>query len=138
MIIIDKFNQWVNCPDMAKFILRVGFSGLLLFHGVHKIYAGTAFIQSLLTAHGLPTFIAYGVYVGEVIAPILMIVGIYTRLSAFIGIGTCGFIIYLAYITPFFTLDEHGAWALEPVAVYLFAFLAVMFAGSGKYAIKPD
>lgn len=138
MNLIKQFNQWVNHPDLAKLILRVGFSALLLFHGVHKIYDGTDFVQSLLVAHGLPTFIAYGVYVGEVIAPALMIVGIYTRLSAFIGIGTCGFIIYLAYIEPFFTLNEHGAWSLEPVAVYLFAFLAVMFAGSGKYAIKPD
>lgn len=69
-------NQHLNHPDFAKLLLRVSFSVMIMFHGSHKIYGDTLFIQSLLTAHGLPTFIAYGVYLGEIIAPALIILGI--------------------------------------------------------------
>lgn len=111
---------------------------MLIFHSSHKIYGDTLFIQSLLTDHGLPTFIAYGVYLGEVIAPALIILGIYSRLSALICVLTCVVIIYLNFMPFIFALGKNGEWAMEPVAVYLFAFLTIMFAGSGKYAIKPD
>lgn len=139
MNIIHKFNQWVDRADLAKLILRVTFAAMLSLHGIHKIGAGgTSFIKGLLVENGLPTFIAYGVYLGEVLAPLLIILGIFTRLSAFVVIGTCFFIIFLAYMPDFFSLTKVGAWALEPVATYLFAFTAIMFAGSGRYAIKPD
>ncbi len=37
----------------------------MLFHGLHKLFAGIDGISGMLIAKGLPGFIAYGVLVGE-------------------------------------------------------------------------
>jgi putative oxidoreductase len=42
------------------------------------------FISGMLVEKGLPGFIAYGVLVGEVVAPILIIVGLFTRPAALV------------------------------------------------------
>lgn len=125
-------------PDLGKLVLRVSFACLFLLHGIHKVIDGTEFIQGLLVDHGLPAFIAYGVYLGEVIAPVLMIVGVFTRLASVVVAGTCLMVIYLLHMGDLFSLDKFGAWAVEGIGVYLFASIAIIFLGSGKYAIKPD
>lgn len=136
--LIQRFNQMVDAPEMAKLILRVGFAFLFLLHGVHKIYGGTEFIQGKFVEFALPAFLAYLVYVGEVIAPLLIIVGVWTRLSAFIGVMTCVIVIWLMHIDHLFTLAKTGAWIAEGAATFLIGFLAVMLLGSGKYALKAD
>ncbi len=67
--------------DLGKLILRISIGGLLLFHGIFKITHGIGFLHGLLEAKGWPTFLAYGAYVGEVVAPILVILGVLTRLG---------------------------------------------------------
>lgn len=136
--LIDQFDKKIHHPDLGIFILRVGFSVMLLLHGINKVTHGTDFIQGLLIELHLPAFIAYGVYVGEIIAPLLIIVGVFTRLSALVMIATCLAVIGLVHIGDFFTLDSHGAWSVESIATYLFASLTIMLMGSGKYALRPD
>lgn len=135
---IAKFNQICDAPDLAKLLLRIGFAGFFLFHGIHKIYGGTEFIQGLFTQNGLPASLAYLIYLGEVLAPIAMLIGVWTRFSAFIGVGTCVVVILLMHMNHFFTLTKVGAWVGEGVGTFLFGFLAIMFLGSGKYALKAD
>lgn len=136
--LINKFNQIVDAPDAAKLILRLGFAGLFILHGIHKIYGGVDFIAGKFVEIGLPGFFAYSVYLGEVIAPFLIIIGIWTRLSAFICVMTSVVIIYLMHAAHLFTLAKTGTWIIEPVATFLFGFLAIMLLGSGKYAVKAD
>ncbi len=66
--------------DLGKFILRLGVGGLMIFHGIHKIIHGHDMIIEQLAAKGYPTWLWLGVPVGEIIAPILLIVGVFTRL----------------------------------------------------------
>ena len=68
--------------DIGKLILRLGVAILLAFHGISKITKGIAWMFGPLHAHHLQAFLAYGVYVAEVVAPILLIVGIFTRPAA--------------------------------------------------------
>jgi len=135
---LSQIDKLLAKPDVGKLVLRVSFGVLFLLHGIHKITGGTAFIQSLLVDHGLPAFVAYGVYLGEVIAPIMLIVGLYTRFASIFVIGTCLMIIYLLNMGDLFSLNKFGAWAVEGVGVYLFAAIATLFLGSGKYALRPD
>ncbi len=44
-------------------------------HGIEPITAG-------VQGNGMPSFLAYGVYLGEVLGPILVIIGLFTRLGA--------------------------------------------------------
>jgi len=138
-VLVARFNSLFNYPDAGKLVLRVSFGFMLLLHGIHKIHVGgTDFIQGLLVQHGLPTFIAYGVYLGEFIAPIMLILGIYTRIASVVVIGTCFFIILLMHSENLFTLSAVGAWIAESVGMYLFSSIALLFIGSGKYALLPD
>ena len=53
----------------------------MLPHGINKLLHADAFafVQSTLEAKGLPTFIAYGVFVGEIVAPLLIVLGFRSR-----------------------------------------------------------
>ena len=64
-----------NSDAMGKLTLRLTVGILILFHGIGKIMHPESldFIGSNLSNIGLPSVIAYGVYVGEVIAPLMII-----------------------------------------------------------------
>ena len=85
-----------------------------------------------------PSFLSYGVYLGEIVAPILIIIGLYTRLGGLMIFVNMIFAIALAHSAELLTLGKHGGWALELQAFYLFGGLVIMLLGSGKIAIKPD
>jgi putative oxidoreductase len=52
----------------------------MLLHGIAKI-GQTTFIEGMLADQGLPTIMAYGVYLTEIVAPILILIGLRTRCS---------------------------------------------------------
>ena len=121
--------------DLGKLVLRLGVAGLMLFHGVAKIMHGTGFIEGMLSAKGLPAIMAYGVYVGEVVAPLLLIFGLFTRIAgATIAINMV-VAIYLVHMGDLASLTEHGAWKIELPMFYLFAGLAIALLGAGKYSL---
>ena len=64
--------------DTGKLILRLTMAGLILFHGISKIMHGVPYMAGLLAQFHLPAFIAYGVYIGEVVAPLFIIIGLWT------------------------------------------------------------
>lgn len=126
--------------DVAKLILRLTIGILVLFHGIAKLQNPEmiAFIQGLLEAKHLPGFIAYGIYIGEVVAPLMLIVGFRTRCAAWIVAFTLFMAIFLAHLDQIFALGKMGGgYALELQALYLFGALAIVGLGSGKYALKP-
>ena len=61
-------NKKLACDDLGKLLLRLAVGGLMLFHGLHKLFGGVGFISGMLVEKGLPGFIAYGVFVGEGVA----------------------------------------------------------------------
>jgi putative oxidoreductase len=126
--------------DIGKLVLRLTTGILMLFHGVAKILHtdSLSFIQTRLADYGLPQFIAYGVYVGEVLAPAMIILGIFSRIGGLIIVGNMIFAIMLAHSAHLFLLTEHGGWRLELQGFYLLCGLAIAFMGSGKFAIKAD
>ena len=139
--LIEKFNQVVSHADFAKLLLRLGFGGMFLLHGIAKMLHGVDGIIVRLTNAGLPEFVAYGSYLGELVAPILIVIGLFTRASAFVCVMTSLFIVYLVHIVDqgnLFALSKVGGWAVELIGTFLFGFLAIMFLGSGKYAVKAD
>ncbi|UCB55429.1 MAG: DoxX family protein [Thiotrichales bacterium] len=132
---------WLLHNDsLGKLILRLTVGVLMLFHGVAKIMnPGTVdYIGGVLAGAGLPSFLAYAVYVGEVVAPVMLILGIYSRYAAIIVVVNMLFAIGLMHSGELFLLTEHGGWRLELQGFYLFGAVAIMFLGSGSQAVKPD
>lgn len=125
----------IKCDDTGKLILRLAVGILILLHGLMKISGGVGGIEGMLTSHGLPAFIAYGAYLGEVVGPLLVIVGLYTRVGALLM--TCSMLvaILLAHMGQLGGLNAQGGWALELQGMFLFSSLAVLFLGAGRFSL---
>ena len=123
--------------DAGKLILRLAVGGLMAFHGLSKLRHDVAWIAGPLSAHHLPAALAYGVYVGEVVAPVLLILGIFTRPSGLVIAFDMVMALYLVMDNRIFALDKQtGALQSELQFLYLLGGLAIFFLGSGKYALS--
>lgn len=121
--------------DVGKLILRIVLAVLLLFHGVSKIVNGIDFIESTLEKAGLPGMLGYLVYIGEVVAPLLLLVGLFTRLAAAVIAINMVVAVLLVHTHEFYTLTDNGGWALELQGLYLGSAIALVFLGAGRYAM---
>ena len=124
--------------NIGKLIVRLMLGMLMLFHGVHKVSHGIEYIKSLVVSQGLPDILAYGVYVGEILAPLLLILGWKSRVWAGVIAFNMAVAIYLTQFKGLLSLSSHGAWGMEVPVFYLLSALAIVFLGSGKYAIVRD
>lgn len=124
-----------NYDDLGKLILRVTVGGLMLFHGVDKLQSGIGGISGMLAAKGLPTFLAYGVYVGEIVAPLLLVLGLFTRPAALVFVFNMIVAVALAHPGDLFKFGEHGGWALELQGFYIFTALVVALIGPGAWSL---
>lgn len=130
MKILDKNT------DLGLLIVRLSIGILLLLHGVFKIINGIGFIEGQVVESGLPAFFAYGVYFGEVIAPVFIILGFGTRLAAGVVAINCIVAALLVHAGDILSLNEQGGWMIELLGLYFFGALALVFAGGGKYALS--
>ena len=124
-----------STDDTGKLVLRATLSILLLFHGASKLVSGVGFIAGILAKAGLPPAIGYLVYVGEVVAPLLMLFGLYTRPAALVVAVNMIVAVLLVHTGQFFTKSETGGWALELQAFYLASAIAVALFGAGRYSV---
>lgn len=108
-------------------VLSFGLGVLLLFHGVDKLSNGVDGIVKMLSGAGIPSaqYVAYGVYIGEVVAPILLIFGQHIRLSGAIIAFNMLTSIMLAHRSDIFSLGKHGAWSIELPLLYLIGGLTL-------------
>ncbi len=121
--------------DVGKLLLRLTIGGLLLCHGVSKIRGGIDWMGPMLAGHNLPDSIKYGVYVGEVLAPALVIVGFFTRLGGLIIAINLAVATWLAHANELWQMNQMGGWDRELDALYLFGGLCIMFLGAGCISI---
>tara|TARA_R110002126_G_scaffold7508_17_gene36828 strand:+ start:1810 stop:2208 length:399 start_codon:yes stop_codon:yes gene_type:complete len=123
--------------NLGLLLIRFSVGALMLLHGIAKI-GHTSFIEGMLADKGLPTALAYGVYVTEIVAPLLIFIGFRTRLAAVAYVFGILFIIFLVHSQEVFTLNKNGGWAIELLGLYLFGALALFFTGGGKYSVSSS
>ena len=129
-------QERVAMEDTGKLILRITLAGLILFHGISKIVHGVAFMGAALQQFHLPGFVAYGVYVGEIVAPVFIILGLWTRAASLVVVFNMVMAIVLEAHGNAFVIWETGAWGLEAEAFYLLTALVIFFIGAGKYSVS--
>lgn len=123
-------------PDIAKLLLRLSVGIMMLFHGIHKIIYGISGIKGMLASAGLPEFLAYGVYVGEVIVPLFIILGLYARVASLVLAFNMLVAILLAHGGGLFALGKHGGLAIELPLFYFMLSIIIFLLGSGRYAVN--
>jgi putative oxidoreductase len=122
--------------DLGKALLRVAVGGLMLLHGVHKLGHGISGIVASVGQHGMPAAVAYGVYVGEVIAPVLVLIGLFTRPAALVIAFNMLVAVSLVHSAQVFSLGKGGEWGIELQALYGLSAIAIALLGPGRYSVS--
>ncbi|SPR96489.1 DoxX family protein [Cupriavidus taiwanensis] len=123
--------------DLGKALLRIVLGVLILMHGIAKLTgeSGIGFVSKVVADTGLPAWVAYGVYIGEVVAPILLIIGLWSRLAALVVAINMLFAVALVHSKELALLSKTGGWALELQGMFLGAALAVALLGAGRFSV---
>ena len=111
-------------PRAAYHLLRLSVAAMMLLHGISKVLHGIGGIEARVVSHGFPAWLAYGVYVGEVLAPLLLIANVWVQGAAIVMAVNMVFAIFLAHAGDVFAL-RRGAWAIELQALFLVGSVAV-------------
>src|SRR5512143_3212115 len=112
--------------DTGKLVLRLALGILILLHGISKLMHGI----------GLPAVVAYGVFAGEVLGPLLLIIGFYARIGAALIAANMLFAFALVHSADLTSLNENGGWALELQGMFLFSAVALVLMGPGRFGIN--
>lgn len=120
--------------DLGKLILRIALGVLVLLHGIAKLKGGVGPIEGMVTAHGWPAYLAYGALIGEVLGPLLLLVGFYARIGAVLIAINMLFAFALAHMGQLTQLNEQGGWALELQGMFLATAVALALLGPGRYS----
>jgi putative oxidoreductase len=121
--------------QFGKLVLRLSIGSLMLFHGVHRLLTGLDPVRSMLVAHKLPESLAYIAYLGEFVGPILIILGLFTRVGAFLIALEVLALVVLSGIPQVAAMAPDGAYALEVEALYFAGALALMLTGGGRISL---
>jgi putative oxidoreductase len=112
-------------PVLGYHVLRVSIAAMMLLHGIAKLGKGMDGIQGMLTSHGLPAFVAYGVFIGELVAPLLAIANVWVGPAALVMAINMLFAIGLVHMHQIFTLGPAGGWGLETQGLFLSGAVAL-------------
>jgi putative oxidoreductase len=122
--------------DLGKLILRITSAGLLFLHGSHSAIYGIQHVKNMVTAVGLPEFIAYGNLIGEVVAPLFIMIGYKTRIAALIMAFNMLASIVIAHRDIAFARNDFGGWMIELNIFFLFTAIAIALLGAGKWSVS--
>ncbi len=122
--------------DIARLVLRVTLGLLVLLHGLAKLDGGMAGIVGMVEARGLPGALAYGVLLGEVVGPLMLIAGFHARIGAVLVFVNMLFAILLVHMGDLARFDRNGGWALELQAMFLVAAFAIALMGPGRFSVN--
>lgn len=121
--------------DIGKLILRLNVGGMMIFHGISKAIYGIDGVRSMVESMGVPGFVVYGVYVGEILAPLMLIIGFQVRIASAVLIINMLVAIIAVTGGNIFAINGTGGWVIEPQAWYIFGALSIIFLGSGRFAL---
>lgn len=122
---MNKLWNLFHHPHAGTVLLRTTLALLMLLHGWSKITHGIGSIEGMVASHGLPRFLAYGVYLGEVVAPLLLLVGVWVVPAALVVAINMVVAVLLVHRGQVFSLNPVGGWSLELQALFFVGALAV-------------
>ena len=125
-----KVWNYLHNPRAAMVLLRTTLALLMLFHGWAKIRHGIGGIELMVEARGAPGWLAYAVYLGEVVAPLLLLVGLWVVPAALVIAINMLVAFFLVHTKQVLMLQNSGGWSLELQA---FFFVTAIVVAMGSY-----
>jgi len=123
--------------DLGRLLLRVTLGALVLLHGIAKLKGGMSGIVGMVEAQGLPGMLGYGVLLGEVLGPLMLIAGLYARVGVLLIFVNMLFAFALVHMGELGALNpQSGGWALELQGMFLMTALALALLGPGRYSVN--
>lgn len=120
--------------DAGKLLLRLMVGGLLILHGFHKLAHGPGEVVGMLAAHGVPGFLGWGVYLGEVVGPALILLGVYARVGGLLVLANMVVAVLVTRGLHIFGLNDYGGLGIELEAFYGIGGLCIAMLGAGAYS----
>lgn len=124
---MNALNNLFNQPRFGILLLRWTLAILMIFHGWAKVTGGVSGIEGMLAGKGLPGLLAYGVYIGELVAPLLLLAGVWVVPAALIIAINMAVAVGLAHMGHWFDITNTGGWRLELQAFFFMTALVVAF-----------
>lgn len=106
-------------------ILRIAVGGMIAWAGIKKLMDMDAAISGLTAGFGLSLYVIWAVVLGEVLAGLGILFGVYTQIAA---VGAAIIMAGAVYYT--------GGNTMTPIYL-LIGSLVLVYTGSGAYAFKP-
>ena len=121
--------------DVGKLVLRVAVAVLILLHGIAKLRHGLGDVADAMARAHLPHAMGYLVFLGELLAPLLMIAGFWTRPAAAIVAATMLAALVLGHPRELVEMTAHGGLLLEVQWMFFLGSVASAFLGAGRYSL---
>lgn len=121
--------------DTGKLLLRLTIGGLLLFHGLAKL-RDNSFVEGVVVDAGLPSWAAYGPIIGEVVAPLLLIIGLFTRVAAGLVMADMVAALVLVHSGELTNVTQGGSLAIELPLLFLLGAASIALVGPGRFAVR--
>ncbi len=122
---MKTLNALFDHPRFGVLLLRWTLAILMIFHGWAKVTGGVGGIEGMLVGKGLPAFLAYGVYIGELVAPLFLLIGLWVVPAALVIAINMAVAVALAHSTHFLDITATGGWRLELQAFFFMTALVV-------------
>lgn len=119
--------------NLGLLILRVPVSGIMIFaHGLSKLENPDQFIEGLASkGYPAPAVLGYMSISAETLFPLLIILGLFTRVSAVIAAGN----MLVAGLVHHIMLSGDPFNAYERALLYLIVFICIAIAGAGDWTV---
>lgn len=122
--------------DLAKLILRIALGVLVGLHGIAKLKGGVGPIEGMLQSHGVPGIFAYAVYIGEVVAPLMLLLGFHARIGGMLVAVNMLVALFLVHMDQLDQFNAQGSWALELQGMFFATAVAIALIGPGRYSVN--
>ena len=131
--------------ELATFVLRVGFSLFMVHHGLEKLQDPQGFAEFVVGKYfgflpGDPIIWTFAAGITQVICPIGLALGVFTRLCALGLLNTMLFALYFHFVDtglegfPLAVVEGHN-YIFELSAIYAAISFYFLCAGPGRLAI---
>jgi len=129
---VDTVTDKSNMQSIGISLLRIHFGIILLAHGWLKVYVFTvAGTVGYFASIGLPSIVAYSVIFGELLGGVALILGIQTRLAAFLTVPIVFGAAIMNIGNGWLHSASGGGW--EYAASLTVIAISLAITGSGQY-----